>query len=258
MITNTILLLKKLTVTSSSQIYPYYIHGWVYYTIRQTIIGQHYHQAQVAPFTLKDFNLDEEGNLFIYLIFLDYQIMLQFIRNLHNGMEIRLGNDFYTLMKTAIHPNQHQHAGMVRYESFYRLPIANRVRMDFKHTAFSSQHKTDVLPSPQKVVRSLLFKWNETSPYAIDVTENHFQQLASGMLITSHSIQTSQYHIRSDLTLTTFSGRVVYANMHQDEKWKQLLNTLMHFAQYSGVGWKCSYGMGRVDVTPVLKGVLAH
>jgi CRISPR-associated endoribonuclease Cas6 len=255
MIANTILLLKQVRGSPPDRVYPYYLHGWIYNTLRDTEIGRYYHDAKKTPFTMKDISLDEDGNLSLHIIFLDYRLMIQFFRKIYKGLQVRLGSDYFTLIETAVHPEEHPKAGMIAHESIYRLPIADRVSMNFKHTAFSSDHKTNVLPSPEMMIRSLLYKWNETSPDMIETEEEHIRQLASGMLITSHSIHTSLYHIRSDITLTTFSGRVVYKNIHKDQEMRQLLNTLMHFCHYSGVGWKCAYGMGRVDVSPILQEV---
>lgn len=255
MVANTILLLKRIRRTSASGVYPYYLHGWIYHTLRDTKIGQYYHDTQNTPFAIKEIQLDGEV-LSIQLIFLDYRIMVPFISSLYRGMRVRLGCDDYALEQAAVHHEDHPEAGIVSYESFYLLPVAERISMNFRFAAFSSQQKTSVLPVPKKLVRSLLFKWNETSPYKIEVGEGFVNSLASGMLITSHNIHTTLYHIRDDITLTTFSGRVVYQNLHKEQRMRQLLNLLIHFSHYSGVGWKCAYGMGRVDVSPVYSEVL--
>lgn len=250
MISSTILMLKKVTASSPNRVYPYYVHGWIYTSLRLTSFGQYYHEAQITPFAIKEIELNQEGIVYIHFIFLDYRVMIEFLRELYPTKKVRLGNDYYIVVDTAIHQEDHPKAGMVSYDSFYRLPIVNRLTMDFKYSAFSNDNKTDVLPVPDKVVRSLLNKWNATSPDSIVMDEGFIKQLASGMLITSHSIHTTLYQIRNDITLTTFSGKVVCENIHEDKDSKQLLNRLLHFSHYSGVGWKCSYGMGRVDVSP--------
>jgi CRISPR-associated endoribonuclease Cas6 len=211
-------------------------------------MGSYYHKAQISPFAIKEIVSNPDGTVHIHFVFLDYRVMLEFMRETYAAKKIRLGTVHYTVVKTAVHPDNHPNAGMISYDSFDQLPLADRFIMNFKYTAFSSDHKTDVLPSPDKVVRSLLNKWNASSSDAIDHDEEYIKKLASGMLITSHNIYTSLYQIRNDISLTTFSGKVGYEISHNDHHCKKLLNKLLHFSQYSGVGWKCSYGMGRVEI----------
>jgi CRISPR-associated endoribonuclease Cas6 len=253
MIASIVLVLNKLADTVHNTIYPYFIHGWIYSKMRQTKVGQYYHEAQKSPFAMKHIFLDKRGKLSIQLIFFDYRVLLEFYRGLSGGGEIRLGSNFYIVDQCAIHPEEHPNARMVNYDYFRQLPISSKIMMKFKHTAFNHHHKTIVLPIPENIVGSILRKWNNHSrqPLTTDNDVEFVHKLASGMLITSHNIDTQLYFIRSDIRLTTFSGKVVIENIHHDPDLKQLLNLLLHFSNYSGIGWKCSYGMGSIEVTPV-------
>lgn len=254
MIVSIVIVLKKMDAdVIFHKIYPAFIHGWIYSKIRQTEVGQYYHETNKAPFALKNALPDKQGGLALHLVFFDYRVILEFYRSIIGGEQIRLGSHFYLLEHCAIHPEEHPNAGMISYDSFHQLPILEKMMMIFKHTAFNHDHKTVVLPIPENIVGSILRKWNLTSgqPVASENETEWVHKLAAGLLITSHNIGTTLYYIRSNIKLTTFSGRVVIENSHHDPALKRLLNTLLHFSHYSGIGWKCSYGMGSVEIKPL-------
>lgn len=250
MIASMVLYLKKTDDMEPGMIYPYFIHGWIYSKIRQIEVGQYYHEAEKSPFAMKSIVKGKQEELFLQLIFFDYRVLLEFYRGLIRGGKIRLGSHFYIIERFAIHPEEHPKARMVSYESFAQLPVSSKVIMKFKHTAFKHDNKTIVLPIPENIVGSILRKWNDASgqPLTTNPDAELIRSLASGMLIHSHNIDTQLYFIRPDIRLTTFSGKVVIENIHRDSAMKHLLNLLLHFSNYSGIGWKCSYGMGCVDV----------
>jgi CRISPR/Cas system endoribonuclease Cas6 (RAMP superfamily) len=253
MLASMVLILKKLDDIDYCTIYPYFVHGWIYSKIRQTEVGQYYHEAEKSPFAIKRIVQDKRDELSIQVIIFDYRILLEFYRSLIVGEKIRLGGRFYLIEYCAIHPEKHPNARMMSYDSFIQYPISSKFLMKFKQTAFNHDHKTIVLPIPENIVGSIFRKWNAHS--GLPLTKDHdaemVRKLASGMLITSHNIGTELYYIRSDIRLTTFSGRVVIENILHDPDLRQHLNTLLYFSNYSGIGWKCAYGMGNIKVTPL-------
>ncbi|MDF2644380.1 MAG: CRISPR-associated protein Cas6 [Paenibacillus sp.] len=253
MIASMVLILQKLDDIDYCKIYPYFIHGWIYSKIRRTEVGQYYHESEKSPFAIKHIGQDKRDALSIQVIFFDYRILLEFYRSLIVGEKMRLGDRYYLIEHCAIHPEKHPDAQMMSYDSFLQLPISSKILMKFKQTAFNHDHKTIVLPIPENIVGSIFRKWNDFSgnPLTTDHHAEMVRKLASGMLITSHNIGTELYYIRSDIKLTTFSGRVVIENIHHDPHLKQNLNTLLYFSKYSGIGWKCAYGMGSIEVTPM-------
>ncbi|AZN40346.1 CRISPR system precrRNA processing endoribonuclease RAMP protein Cas6 [Paenibacillus albus] len=250
MIANTVLLLRNRLGCHVRYIYPNYIHGWVYNGIRDTPIGHYYHEAQKSPFSIKEIDQDRNGLLMLHLVFFDERVMLAFLRHVEKGKELRLGQHYYLVEETVMHHEDHPKAGIVSYDTFYSLPIAESIEMHFQYTAFNSGRRTVTLPFPDKIVNSLLSKWNEVAPDSIESTAEYRRRLASGLLITSHHIHSEFYPIRKEVSLNTFSGRAVFHNVHEFGDLRGILNRLLYFAHYSGVGWKCSFGMGRVNLNP--------
>lgn len=252
MIANTVLLLRSRRGCQVRRVYPNYIHGWVYNGIRDTPIGQYYHDARKSPFSIKKMDQDGNGLLMLHLVFFDERVMLAFLRNVEKGREVRLGHHYYLVEDAVLHHDDHPKAGIVSYDSFYRLPIVECIEMNFQFTAFNSGRRTVTVPFPNMIVNSLLSKWNEAAPEAIESTAGYRRRLASGLLIVSHHIHSVLYPLRKEVTLNTFSGRAVIHNVHKRSDLRGVLNRLLFFAHYSGVGWKCAYGMGRVNLNPSL------
>ncbi|SFS87904.1 CRISPR system precrRNA processing endoribonuclease RAMP protein Cas6 [Paenibacillus sp. BC26] len=248
MIANTILLLRNRRDCPDRNVYPNYIHGWVYNEIRNTPVGRYYHEAQTAPFAIKEIQKDRDGTLTLHFIFFDVKVMLIFFRQVEKGKEVRLGQDYYLVEDIFLHHDDHPKAGIVSYDLFYSLPIAESIELNFQYTAFNSGRTTVTLPFPDKIVNSLLSKWNEAAPEAIESTTEYRKRLESGLHITSHHIHSVTYPIRKDVSLNAFSGKVVFRNAHGVGSLRGVLNRLLHFSHYSGVGWKCSFGMGRVNL----------
>ncbi|WP_308633946.1 CRISPR system precrRNA processing endoribonuclease RAMP protein Cas6 [Paenibacillus silvisoli] len=250
MIANTVLLLRNRRGYLFRRVYPNYIHGWVYNEIRDTPIGRYYHEAQKSPFSIKEIQQDREGLLLLQIIFFDEKVMLAFLRQVEKGKEVRLGQHYYSVEETVMHHDDHPNAGIVSYDVFYSLPVAESIEMHFQYTAFNSGRNTVTLPFPDKIVNSLLSKWNEAAPEAIESTAEYRKRLAAGLLISSHHIHSESYPIRKEVTVNTFSGRAVMNNVHEIGSLRRVLNRLLYFSHYSGVGWKCSFGMGRVNLNP--------
>jgi CRISPR/Cas system endoribonuclease Cas6 (RAMP superfamily) len=230
------------------RIYPYQLLGWVYQEIQDTAIGRHYHKARSSAFTIKEIHPEQDGSLVVRLVFLDDRVMHAFFRRVHRGREVRLGQDFYCVAETALHHEDHPKAEVVSYDSLISYPVKDHLEVNFQNTAFHNGRNIVTLPDPGKVVNSLLSKWNEVSPYDFSLQADFRRQLASGLRIISHDIHSVVYSIRRDIKLPAFSGRVVYRNVHDDPRLQNILNILLHYAPYSGVGWKCSYGMGSVSL----------
>ncbi|SEN05020.1 CRISPR system precrRNA processing endoribonuclease RAMP protein Cas6 [Paenibacillus sp. OV219] len=231
-------------------VYPNYIHGWVYNEISHTPVGRYYHEAQKSPFAIKEIQMNRNGSLMIHFVFFDIKVMLIFFRHVEKGKEVRLGQDYYMVDDVVLHHDDHPKAGVVSYDIFYSLPIAESIEINFQYTAFNSGRQTVTLPFPDKIVNSLLSKWNEAAPESIESTMEYRKRLASGLLITSHHIHSVSYPIRKEVSLNTFSGKAVFRNVHQVGDLRGVLNQLLLFSHYSGVGWKCSFGMGRVNLAP--------
>lgn len=110
-------------------------------------------------------------------------------------------------------------------------------------TTFRSQGTHLLFPEPKLLFTSMFIKFNVFSPLKL-------QQITD-----FSNINVSRYRLETKLIdmqkykLLGFVGRCSYQLPKQMNKFviKQI-NTLAQFAQYSGVGYRCTWGMGNVEL----------
>ncbi len=129
--------------------------------------------------------------------------------------------------------------------SFRELVIAKpfrKIPLIFKTpTAFRSQGKHRVFPEPELVFGSLLRRWNSLSPL-------NFHEIPFSEILVSRFRLTTEPFYLGNLTLIGFVGEVVYDLKNLSAPERRVVSALARFAQFAGVGYKTTMGMGKVEL----------
>lgn len=114
-------------------------------------------------------------------------------------------------------------------------------------TAFKSQGHYVILPTMRLIVQNLMKKWNgcfeDTCPIE-DTDGQGMEALAAGLSCTGFQLQDTAFHLKGS-TIPGFVGTMTIQNRLTGFH-RELLNVLLHFADFSGIGIKTSLGMGGV------------
>lgn len=246
-----LLVLRLYTREKVKVLYPNHIHGFVYHLLKDSTFGKRYHEQSSTPFAIKRVKKSPQGELQIELSVFDYEVLTELIRSFPiDNNEVVIGGHSYLCGECAIHPTDHPHARLVNYEDFLNAPFQKEWCLRV-HNGVFRQGKNDYLPlpEPERMVESLLRKWNQFSAVPFD-EPNLGQELASHLLIKSCEIKTNRWIFKKGITIPAFSGKVVLLNNHRDDYMKRKLSALILFSSYSGIGLKTAYGMGSVDIQP--------
>ena len=101
------------------------------------------------------------------------------------------------------------------------------------------------LPEPKILFKSLINKWNYFAPFKVGVDLRN--AIEEKILICYANIKTRKIALSLGGKITGFIGKVVYyvKNSSQEElKW---INTLGNFSVFSGIGRKCTMGLGMTE-----------
>ena len=113
-------------------------------------------------------------------------------------------------------------------------------------TAFRQSGRYTIFPQEKLIVQSLIAHWNEVFPEYPLNDEDAFQVLLSGVHIVDYQLRTSRFSLKG-VKIPGFVGSCIL-----DAKLPlpllELWNTLLLFADYSGIGIKTGLGMGGVHV----------
>lgn len=115
----------------------------------------------------------------------------------------------------------------------------------FSPTLFKSDGRTQPLPLPALVFRSLLERWNAFAPlvFPADALSYAEECLAvSGFTIRSFPAELGDNALRIGTV-----GKVRYRALNPDRYWISILHALSRFTRFSGVGAGTAYGLGQAS-----------
>lgn len=114
-------------------------------------------------------------------------------------------------------------------------------------TAFKSKGVYLSLPTTRLLLQSLVKKWNGNFPeYQIEDTDGEgLDALSHGLSINWFSLRSRRFWLKGR-EITGFAGKMVLENKNKGFHW-ELVNALLYFAQFSGIGVKTALGMGGVE-----------
>ena len=132
-------------------------------------------------------------------------------------------------------------------EELLSRPYPSRRRLRFATpTAFKVRGAYDVLPTPERIVQSLIRRWNVCIPQCPieDEDGEGTAMLARDLRCCGLQLRDCGYHLKGQFIPGTV-GAMTLENRHSGFP-AQLAHALLTFAAFSGVGIKTTLGMGGV------------
>lgn len=131
-------------------------------------------------------------------------------------------------------------------ERAFEAPGLAKVCMNFRSpVSFRREGTQRLLPETRLVVESLLRRWNRMGDVELDVDERALNE----------ALRISHYDLSASLvpfdkyTIIGFRGELHYSLTSDVDPYHQgVLRALFRFAEYAGIGYKTTMGMGEVRV----------
>lgn len=101
------------------------------------------------------------------------------------------------------------------------------------------------LPLPELVFGSLIERWAQYAPVALDPDLRQF--IAERVVLSHHNIRTQHisFERASRGAVTGFVGRATFTVQSAEPHWLQQMAILAAFARYSGIGVRTTMGLGQ-------------
>lgn len=142
-------------------------------------------------------------------------------------------------------------ARAVSVETHYSEPVVglgaanNKIRIAFgSPTAFKSNGQYMNYPTAEHIVRSAVRKWRLCGENLMD--DETLQYLADNIQITDYRLRSTLFKLKK-AAIPAFMGEVTLKSQ-LDNTYNRVLNSVMEFAQYSGIGIKTTLGMGGTTI----------
>ena len=116
-------------------------------------------------------------------------------------------------------------------------------------TSFKSNEEYQLFPSVEWIVKSSVQKWNSYSRETVIDDPEVTEELIARSRISGYSLKSYYYRLKG----VKIPGFVGYVNLavRGPQPLVRLYNMLISFLAFSGVGIKCSLGMGGCTVEPL-------
>ena len=140
-------------------------------------------------------------------------------------------------------------AGYANWQTLANMPAQSAITMIFMTaTAFSlGERQFCLFPEPTHVWGSLLRVWNRYAPEHMHMERHAIQEsFGKHISVTACALHHAYLHFPTYVQ-KGFLGRCTY-QLDADQRLASQLTSLAAFAQYAGVGYKTTMGMGQVDV----------
>jgi len=116
-------------------------------------------------------------------------------------------------------------------------------------TSFKSNEEYQIFPSVEWIVKSSVQKWNAYSRETVIDDPEAVEQLIIYSRISGYSLKSYHYRLKG-IKIPGFMG-YINLEVRGPKPLVRLYNMLICFLAYSGVGIKCSLGMGGCAVEPL-------
>lgn len=209
-----------------NQLHPYTVSSLFRYLPKESLIPEKIYNLRLT-------SLDEELS----------HVLSKIVNEAPDDFQIQL--DYLPFRLTTLEPTRKETLSYSDLIS-YGLTNAQNVSFDLRFVSplsFKSEDKTQPLPLPGLVFRSLLERWNAFSPIAFpqDLTRYAAECLAiSWFKLQSRSIPLKNSGMRIGAV-----GQIRYRALNHDKYWISMLHSLTRFASFSGAGMGTGYGLGQ-------------
>lgn len=107
---------------------------------------------------------------------------------------------------------------------------------------FKSQDVYQIFPTEELIIKSLWDHWQQMSTTLSLEEEDVRAQLIENVQIVDYRLRSTRFPLKG-VKIPSFTGKLVL-KVHGPEPLVRLVNLLMYFGEYSGLGMKTALGMG--------------
>lgn len=169
--------------------------------------------------------------------------------------KVELDGQIFRVEQATVDPAVHQWAGQTSYESLSAPYLLADHRPDYRPklhfaspTTFRSQDKSQPIPMPDWVFGSLVDRWNAFSPVQIAPELRRFA--AECVVLSHYRLRTRAVPFKDNVVQMGCVGRAGYVIVNRDRYWASLVNLLVAYSFYSGVGYQTTIGLGQTRQQP--------
>jgi CRISPR-associated endoribonuclease Cas6 len=234
---------KTSAPVSPSSLKPKVIHG-ILFSLFSKEVGEFFHSPIVKPFSLFcplcfKSNKEEIHSFTLEVNLLDFSLFPYLSRELL----IRSDREFSVEGVKAKFQSM-KAIKSATYEEILENGFQTKdLIIDFLTPTTFKKGKYDfILPEPYLIFKNLIKRWNAFSPRKIDY--QLLQYVKENIIVAGCWIKSQKTEISPKAKITGFTGRVfLYATKEAEEN--RLLNALLQFAEFSGIGRKTTMGFGK-------------
>ena len=212
----------------------------------------HSDDNRIRPYHLKNF-LIQDGCLIIRICLLNKDLF-----EILNSCEMLINKDFYlkhydlniSFASFEIIKETSYSEFIEEYYLSDKVEVANRISSRFYSPTSFKDSQTKLyspLPDPKLIIWSTLKKWNSFAPDNIKLwDENIYNDLCQKLFIKDLRIRTRKVNLNK-IIIPGFTGEIEFG-LKGTLQSKRLLHLLFNYSSYSGIGIKCTYGMGSIEI----------
>ena len=121
----------------------------------------------------------------------------------------------------------------------------NTIRIKFNSpTAFKSSGQYMNYPTAEHIIKSSVRKWRMCGDALMH--DETLSYIADNIQITDYKLRSTLFRLKKAV-IPAFMGEVTL-NSQLDSTYNRVFNSIMNFAQYSGIGIKTTLGMGGMTI----------
>lgn len=241
--------LKMELSTQSGQILHYNHTSLLHGVIMQTITTQYaqvLHTLDVLPYAQ---SLEiENGNAFWVVTTLTEQARIEILDLLRADAFSHFTLTHHQMPVTIVSKTYSELSYPQLLDRFYVQEQNERyLRLQFTTcTSFKSQGQYCIFPDMRLILQSLLQKFNANCP-CYTLQEDHLlEDLTAACEIIGYTLHSNKFSLERT-KIPAFLGEVL-VKIDGNSTMLSLINMLLHFGAYSGVGVKTALGMGHVHI----------
>ncbi len=132
-------------------------------------------------------------------------------------------------------------------EKFYHCEVENQFHIRFiTPTAFKSNGQYIIYPDIPFIFKNIMNKYNASSNEDVFDDEDTFEQIINNTKIIRYNLMSTVFSMEG-VKIPSFVGNITL-RVNGTDTIKRFIRLLLEFSEYSGIGIKCSLGMGGVKL----------
>lgn len=172
------------------------------------------------------------------------KIILKFIDSSFDGFEIVHNKTNVKIISKKLETKEKSE--LVR--EFYNNNSENYISIRFvTPTAFKSNGKYVFYPDLELIFKSLMNKYSQCTDNESFLDDDTLNNIIQNTIIAKYNLKSVLFNMEG-VKIPGFVGKI-RIKMTGAETMKKFIKMLFEFGEYSGIGIKCSLGMGKIELT---------